>query len=97
MTIEQALQIARNDDFRNRVKYLMIKAVIAILNGAEPSAADILLGQRILDGGEPLDIWTTAVLTNSTIMAGAHAVDGKTIQDSDMEFLIAAQWPAFAK
>lgn len=97
MTIEQALQIARNDDFRNRVKYLMIKAAIAILNGAEPTAADILLGQRILDGGEPLDIWTTAVLTNSAIMTGAHAVDGKTIQDSDMEVQIAAQWPAFAK
>lgn len=39
--------------------------------GASPSAADVLPGQRILNGNEHVDAWAPGALTNSSIAAGA--------------------------
>lgn len=80
-----------------RVQYLMVKAAVAKLNAANPSSADILLGQRILKGAEPLDQWCLGALTNPTIAAGAHAIDGSTIVEGDLEFSVNSLWDAFAR
>lgn len=90
----QLANIAENADFQRRVRYLMTKAAIAVLNGT-PDSADVLLGQRILDGTEPVYQWALAVLTNSTIAAGAHAQDGSSIIEGDLEFAVNSLWPAF--
>jgi hypothetical protein len=87
--------IAENIDFQRRVRYLMVNAAVAQLNG-EPAAADILLGQRILKLQEPVYAWALAVVTNSTIAAGAHAADGATIVEGDLEFTVNSLWSAFA-
>jgi hypothetical protein len=91
----QLSQIARHDAFRARVEYLMVKAAVAQLNAASPTEADKLLGQRILDGAEPTGQWALAALTNPTIAAGAHAEDGSTIVEGDLEFAINSLWSAF--
>lgn len=96
MTVSTASKIARNYAFQNRVAHLMVKAAIAQLNGETPSAGDILLGQRILKGTESVLQWSIGVLTNATIMAGAHVEDGESIPDTDMEFAVNSLWPAFA-
>lgn len=98
MTQFELAQIAlRSEQFQMRVQYLMVKAAIAKLNAANPSSADVLLGQRILDGAEPVDKWALGALTNATIAAGAHAMDGSTIVDGDLEFAVNSLWDAFAK
>lgn len=96
MTISQAMNIAQNSVFRDRIQYLMIKAAVANLNGETPSSATILLGQRILKGQENVSLWAIAAITNATIMAGAHQDDGSTIVDGDLEFTINSLWTAFS-
>lgn len=88
--------IAANSDFQARVRYLMTKAAIAKLNAATPPQADILLGQRILNGSANVGAWALACVTNATIAAGAHSANGSTIVDSDLEFTINSLWSAFA-
>ncbi len=97
MTQYELAQMAlRSEQFRMRVQYLMVKAALAKLNAADPPAADVLLGQAILDGKESVDQWALAALTNPSIAAGAHADDGSTIQDADLEFSVNSLWAAFA-
>lgn len=97
MTQYELAQMAlRSEALRMRVQYLMTKAALAQLAAASPTAADILLGQRILNGSEPLDGWALGALTNPTISAGAHAMDGSTITDGDLEFAVNSLWPAMA-
>jgi hypothetical protein len=91
-----AVNIARCEAFTNRVEYFMVKAALAILAGETPTSADILLGQKILDGTEPVHQWSLGVLGNATIMAGAHDDDGKTITDGDIEFAVNSLWTAFS-
>lgn len=97
MTQYELAQMAlRSEALRMRVRYLTTKAALAKLAATEPSAADKLLGQSILDGKEPLDAWCLGALTNPSIAAGAHAADGSTIQDGDLEFAVNSLWTAFA-
>ena len=96
MTHSELAQMARNENFQRRIQYLMVKAALAKLNAETPSQADILLGQKILNGEEPLPIWTVAALTNPAIAAGAHALDGSTITDNDLEFSVNSLWAAFS-
>lgn len=97
MTHYQLAQMAlRGEALRMRVHYLMVKAALAKLAAEDPSAADKLLGQSILDGTQPLDAWALAALTNSSIAAGAHAEDGSTITDNDLEFAVNSLWLAFS-
>ena len=94
MLIRALVEIAENSDFQKRVNYLMVKAAIAQLNDT-PESADILLGQRILDGTEPVLPWAVACVTNPTIAAGAHTDNGSSILDSDLEFTVNSFWTAF--
>lgn len=96
MDIAGLTAIGRTFAFQQRVNYLMVKASVAILNGT-PDAADILLGQRILDGGESVQTWAIAVLGDSGIAAGAHTGDGDTITDGTLETTVNAVWSAFKK
>jgi len=96
MNIFQCAGIANNGDFQTRIRYLMVKAAVSQLNAANPAAEDKLLGQRILDGTEPVVMWATAVMSNATIAAGAHDADGKTIIDDTLEFVVNSLWDAFA-
>lgn len=97
MTQFELSQIARSNDFKSRIEYLMVKAAVAKLNGEAPTAADILLGQRILKGQESVALWAVAAVTNASIAAGAHQLDGSTITDNDLEFTVNSLWSAFAK
>lgn len=97
MTQLELANMARDGAMLARVELLMIKAAIAKLNAEEPSAQDLLLGQRILDNQERIQSWALAVCTNPAIAAGAHAPDGSTITDNDMEFTVNSLWSAFAK
>lgn len=94
MTQFQLAQLARHNDFRARIEYLMVKAALAQLADS-PTSADILLGQRILDGQETIHAWALGALTNATIAAGAHSESGDTITESDLEFAVNALWTAF--
>lgn len=97
MTQYQLAQMAlRSEQFRMRIQYLMVKAALAKLNAETPSSGDILLGQRILDGAESVDQWALGALTNMSIAAGAHAEDGSTITEGDLEFAVNSLWAAFA-
>lgn len=91
----QCAAIAENGDFQKRVRYLMVKAALAKLSAAQPTETTKLLGQRILDGAEPVFLWSLAATTNATIAAGAHKEDGSTIVDGDLEFTINSFWAAF--
>ena len=71
-------------------------ALTAQLAAQSPSAATILLGQRILNRTEPVDAWALGALTNPSIAAGAHAIDGSTITEGDLEFAVNSLWPAMA-
>lgn len=87
MTQYELAQMAlRSEQFRMRVQYLMVKAALAKLNAADPPAADVLLGQAILDGKESVDQWAIGALTNPSIAAGAHAQDGSTISEGNLQF-----------
>ena len=97
MTQYELAQMAlRSEALRMRVRYLMTKAAIAKLNQVTPSDPDKLLGQAILNGTESLDAWALGALTNSSIAAGAHAADGSTITDNDLEFAVNSLWDAMA-
>lgn len=97
MTQYELAQMAlRSEALRMRVQYLMVKAALAKLAAETPSSADILLGQRVLKGEEPLDSWALGALTNPTIAAGAHQTDGSTITDGDLEFAVNSLWPAMS-
>jgi hypothetical protein len=74
----------------------MTKAALAKLNAQTPPQADIILGQRILDNAEPVQSWALAALANPSIAAGAHALDGSTIPESDLEFAVNSVWAAFS-
>ncbi len=95
MNVSTAMGIAQSSPFRDRVKFFMVKAAVANLNGEAPSSATVLLGQRILKGIEPVEQWSIAAISNATIMAGAHTPDGSSIIDTDLEFTINSLWPAF--
>lgn len=97
MTQYELAQMAlRSDALRMRIDYLMTKAALAQLAAQSPSAATILLGQRILNRTEPVDAWALGALTNPSIAAGAHAIDGSTITEGDLEFAVNSLWPAMA-
>lgn len=97
MTQIELTRIARNADYLQRVRYLMIKAAVSKLNAQDPPAGDVLLGQRVLRGSESVEQWAMATVTNPSIAAGAHEPDGSTIVDGDLEFTINSLWDAFAK
>lgn len=97
MTQYELAQMAlRSAPLRMRIEYLMAKAALAKLAEQSPSAADILLGQRILKRTEQVDSWALGALCNASIAAGAHAIDGSTITEGDLEFAVNSLWPAMA-
>lgn len=96
MTQNELARLARVTVFQDRIEYLMVKAALAKLNAANPPQSDILLGQRVLDGGESVHRWALAVLCNASIAAGAHNADGSTITENDLEFAVNSVWSAFA-
>lgn len=92
----QLANIARNSDFQLRVNLLTVKAALANLAAAEPTPGTVLLAQRILKGEERVERWAMSCVTNPSIAAGAHAEDGSTIADADLEFTVNSFWNAFA-
>ena len=66
-----------------------------LVAGADPTASDQALIQKILNGDEPVRMWAVAALTNSTIAAGTHSGDGSTISDGDLQYQVHSQWAAF--
>lgn len=96
MTQTELANMARDGAFQARVGLLMVKAALAKLAAAQPSAEDKLLGQSILDGREPVLQWALGCCSNPSIAAGAHSASGDTIPDADLEFTVNSLWDAFA-
>jgi hypothetical protein len=94
MNIADLTQIARNGDFQRRVEYLMMEKALAV-NSGTPSAAEKALIQKVLNGAEPVLPWAIAALTDATIAAGTHTLDGATITDADLRAQVGEQWAAF--
>lgn len=97
MNYFQAAQIARANDFRARMRALMTRLAVERINAAAPDSPELLLAQRILKGGEDEVIWGLAVVTQTSIIEGAHKEDGSTIQDSEIDDAQKVLWAAFAK
>lgn len=94
MDVYSLTLIARDSAFQERVKYHMAEKALAVHAGA-PTAADLRLIQKVLDGAEPVAQWALAAVTNATIAAGTHTLDGSSISDSDLQYQIHSQWAAF--
>lgn len=94
MNIVDLVKIARADDFQRRVEYLMIEKAIAV-NAASPTTQDAALIQKVLNGAEPVLPWAIAVLTDTTIAAGTHTIDGSTITDAAIRAEVDTLWAAF--
>ena len=94
MDILTATQIAASPEFQARVRFSMIARAVINLGGT-PTQPTILLAQRILDDRESLSTWVAAVLSDSSIMAGAHTVPGNTIDDAAVNALVSGVWAAF--
>jgi hypothetical protein len=94
MNIVDLVQIARSVEFQRRCEYLMIEKAVAV-HGGTPSVADLALVQKVLNGAEPVMPWALAVLTDTTIAAGTHNLDGSTITDAAIRAEVGTLWPAF--
>lgn len=97
MNYFEAAQIARHNDFRARMRALMTRLAVERIVGAALASPDLLLAQRILKGGEDEIIWGLAVVTQSSIISGAHKEDGSTILDDQIDNAQKILWAAFAK
>lgn len=97
MNYFEAAQIARHNDFRARMRALMTRLAVERISSAADASPDLLLAQRILKGGEDDIIWGLAVVTQASILEGAHKEDGSTIQDSEIDNAQKILWAAFAK
>jgi hypothetical protein len=96
MDIYTAYRIAEGSAFQSRVRAYMVKSAIAILNGT-PDSADLILGQKILDGGEPVFPWALGITTLDSVLAGGHDAEGASITDGTLATEVAALWAAFKK
>jgi hypothetical protein len=94
MNIVDLTQIARSPEFQRRVEYLMVEKAIAV-NASNPTSADAALIQKVLNGSEPILPWAIAALTDATIAAGTHNLDGSTITDASLRAQVGEQWAAF--
>lgn len=93
-TIAELTIIAQNTDFQRRVAFLMMEKALAVATDS-PTAGDMALVQKILDGRENAASWALAAVTNATIAAGTHTEDGTSISDGDLRYQIYQQWLAF--
>ena len=94
MNISDLTQIARSGVFQQRVEYLMTEKALAV-NAGTPSTSEAVLIQKILNGQEPVLPWAIAALTDATIAAGTHTLDGASITDADLRAQVGEQWAAF--
>lgn len=53
--------IARDPKFQERVQYHMTEKALSVFAGS-PSVADIRLIQKVLDGAEPVVVWSLAAV-----------------------------------
>jgi hypothetical protein len=97
MTVFEAYQLSTNGDFQAKVRHLMFKAAIANINSGSPTQPTILLGQRILDGIEPVAPWAIAVCTQPAVKDAANSVlpAGNGITDTALETVVNSLWTAF--
>jgi hypothetical protein len=99
MTVFEQTQLASNGDFQAKIGALMVKATIAKIGSGSPATPDILLGQRILDGLEPVRPWTTAVCTQPGVADAANSVlpAGNGLTDGALETIVNSIWLAFSR
>lgn len=79
--------------FQGRVTFAMTKRALARFDDT-PTADERALIQRVLTGNGPLAQWALAAVTDATIAAGTHTLDGATITDSQLDSAVTAMWPA---
>lgn len=95
MTILEAMQQTAGADIRNRVKFFIIKAGVAIVN--EPPSTDLhserlALAREVLrDSNKHLSTFVEQLPQNPTILAKI-SLDGAI--DSEIEFVVNSVWDA---
>lgn len=86
--------IASDETFQGRVKYAVTKRALARF-ASSPTPDERALIQRVLAGSSPIGQWSIAVVTDATIAAGTHTLDGSTITDSAIDTAVQTIWASF--
>jgi len=86
----------KNDEFKNKVKYEMQVAAIAIMAEAADTANHaerVVYAKKILDGSASIEEFAIGVLTNASVKAKVTADQDYT---SDLAFTVSSLFNAFA-
>ena len=90
------LKYYTDETFKDKTKFYLIKAAIAVMNEAgtvEHHAKRVQFAHRVLTGGFQIENYTLGITTNPTIKA--H-IDGGTSYDSDLEFVVNSLFTAYS-
>ena len=94
------VQVANHPRFQGRVDYYMSKAAVAVIAEAQVTvghAARVVYAKTILDGTASAQEYSTAVMTNSTLVAAAVITQADHgITDGDLEFTTNSMFNAMA-
>jgi hypothetical protein len=99
MTVFEQYQLSSTGDFQAKIKALMVKATIAKIGSGNPASPDLILGQKILDGTEPVAPWALAVCTQAGVADAANSVlpAGNGLTDNGLETIVISIWTAFSR
>lgn len=102
ISYQEVFEVAQQPGIQARVKALMQKAAIAVMNEAGSTAGHtqrVAFAGLVLNGQASVLQYTIGVLTNSTIMAEADTngvTGGNSIPDNDLEFAVNSAYSAYA-
>ena len=93
MAALDAMQVADERGFRQRVRFFLKKAAIAVMAEALSTAGHterVVYAKAVLDGSASVEDASQAIVTNSTIEAA-----GLAATDADIEFTVNSMFSAF--
>ncbi len=98
---DDLIKISGNSGFQERVKYALTSAAVSVYNESSSStghSARVVYASAIIGGNYNLGPASLAVLTNTSIAAGASLSSAPdfSIPDSDIQFAVNSLWSAFA-
>lgn len=94
MPSADAMTVARNGGFQERVKYFLQKAALAVMaevNTTAAHAARVVYAKVVLTGDASVPEAAVAVVTNATVAAA-----GFNVTDNDLEFTVNSVFNALA-
>lgn len=97
MATTTALAVLANEaGWKNRVKYYVIKAALAVMTedvGTTNHTERVAYSKKVLAGTASFDVFSIGVLTNATIAASQ---DPAATTDNDLEFTVNSMFTSFA-